>query len=68
LGYNTSEQMNLEYRVILTFRAVAIGKDVERVLGIARSPYRILDGVGDVREHLVDDHIQLLIKEELANV
>ena len=60
--------MNLKYRIILAFGAVAIVEDVEGVVDIARSSYRVPDGVSDVREHLVDDHIQFLIKEELTDV
>ena len=60
--------MNLKYRIILAFGAVCIGENIEGVLDIARSSCGILDGVGDVWEHLVDDHIQLLIKEELTDV
>jgi hypothetical protein len=44
--------MNFEYRIILAFGAVCVGEDVEGVVDIARSSYRILDGVGDVRNIL----------------
>jgi hypothetical protein len=68
LGHNTSEHVNLKHRVILAFGAVAIREDVEGVLGVARSSYRIFDRVVDVGEHLIDDHVQLLVEEELTNM
>jgi len=49
--------MDLEDRIILPFWSVTILEDVQRILAVPRpSPY-IPDGVGDIRIHLIDDHV-----------
>ena len=60
--------MDFEDRIILPFLAMAILKDVQRVLRVACTTSRIFNWVRHIRIHLVDDHVHVLVEEPLASV
>jgi len=60
--------MHLEYGVVFAFWTVRVFEDVEGVAPVAGAAADVADGVFDVGEHLVDLHIKIILKEELADM